>query len=597
MFVFSFRVTINTLNNLIVLNFENVDWDYTLENDKVPPLVQYGKYSDTPVRQQPYNVIRAKRMEKAGATNPKVIHHDGGRGDSRQSTMRARQLEHSAKTLKNENLQDASRIQSHTAATSGFDSMWNESLYRGESKMAQRSDFNIHGSRAGSPKAGTLLSKPPMSPSVYRGSPVGVKSSKSVQNAKSKSAGKTRPYTSVSMADPPVTVIEDDYKPPIEISRRVSWAFEHPEIPKSTELNLSETKALLRSQIRMKENVIPPDFIYMTLNAIQNSMNPSSEAGRNTYVNNQEKSLGMKTRLERPSSSPSKIDPRTKVPVEELDLDQFVPSSKAESVISAETTSTVRQQRAKAAAQQAAARKEPPATTSCTIGFTSKAIDTKPHISIHSNKVKSSIPKGRVIRPHTATINIHRSASTSDLPDSETKIHRPKTAPTKIQNRPGTATTAYSIHSEASTGGRQRKRHGYTTSATTTAMVPMLMYPPGYAEKMAELRQRKEQKLAAQVQVIRSSSEPALGKVSQYNDPMRTHTKFELRTHEQEAKRVAEMKKITRDHKQNVANAHKMKQKEMWLAKATGKTKKDFARRPKSVAPEIREYWEMESDG
>jgi len=52
------RITISTACNLLVLNFEEVDWDYTLDEDKVPPLVQYQSYSDAPVRQQPYPYIR-----------------------------------------------------------------------------------------------------------------------------------------------------------------------------------------------------------------------------------------------------------------------------------------------------------------------------------------------------------------------------------------------------------------------------------------------------------------------------------------------------------------------------------------------------------
>ena len=59
-----------------MLNFEPVDYDYSLEDDKMPPRVQYSKYADAPIRQQTYPYVRAQRIERTGTTNPKIVHHD-----------------------------------------------------------------------------------------------------------------------------------------------------------------------------------------------------------------------------------------------------------------------------------------------------------------------------------------------------------------------------------------------------------------------------------------------------------------------------------------------------------------------------------------
>jgi hypothetical protein len=101
-------------------------------------------------------------------------------------------------------------------------------------------------------------------------------------------------------------------EPPV-ITRRVSWAFERPMEPKDRTINLSEMKALLKSQIRMKtENIVPPDFIYLTVSTIQSQL-AESETGHNTRLNMLDYKAAEYTHKHRPSSSPSRIDPRTKV--------------------------------------------------------------------------------------------------------------------------------------------------------------------------------------------------------------------------------------------------------------------------------------------
>ena len=66
--------------------------------------------------------------------------------------------------------------------------------------------------------------------------------------------------------------------------RRVSWAFENPLLPSGTKvIGLTDTKALLRSQMRDKNKPIPPDFIYLSVNNIQTNMKPT-QASRHMEV-------------------------------------------------------------------------------------------------------------------------------------------------------------------------------------------------------------------------------------------------------------------------------------------------------------------------
>ena len=60
----TYRITVNTSTNVLVLNFEPIDYDYSLMDDKSPSLIQYSRYEDTPIRSRPYAYVRAQRMAK-----------------------------------------------------------------------------------------------------------------------------------------------------------------------------------------------------------------------------------------------------------------------------------------------------------------------------------------------------------------------------------------------------------------------------------------------------------------------------------------------------------------------------------------------------
>ena len=545
-FLSTFRITINTAVNLLVLNFEKVEWDYNLEEDKVPPLVQYGSYSDAPVRPQPYPYIRAQRMKKAGAANMKILHKDhrvedtSGKLPMSQIAYRASQLPHSAKTLSARSLGSARVIQQQREYGSEAG---------GEMLRVLRQSAGYVGRGSASRKSQTTSagSKPPLPKSA-----------------------KSRPLTSKSGASMhSVTIMDDvtehqmieDWKEPLILQRRISWAFEKPIVPKTKDISLSETKALLRSQMRARaENIIPPDFIYLTVNQIQASMNPT-ETNANTELNMQDsRKMYIDTRHNRPSSSPSKIDLRTKVPVEELDLSMFRDRHDDE------TLSEVSDFKSVKSLKSTKSRESIPVTADREIYSTRcqvKPIKTSPKVSLHPQRIRSTLPRGRVIRPISA------SATRKEPPPTPPRVGRPVTAP-HFRVRPDTATSIPSQIAASLPGVQptRKKQLGVSTAEDEVSMVPMLMYPSDMKEKLANLL--KEKRLQRHEESLESASEIGVGKVSPYNDPMRTHVKFELRTHNQERDYIVDVEKQHLKKRQQEEAILERKKKLMWTARAKG---------------------------
>ncbi|XP_062599393.1 F-box and WD repeat domain containing protein 10B-like [Saccostrea cucullata] len=546
------RITLNTSKNLIELRFESVTWDYTLENDKIPSAVKYSSYSDAPIRPQPYPYIRAQRMKRAGASNTKIIHHDPKKREIRppnilQMNLYAKQIPHSAKCLSQKSLESARFIQS-AAPESGYES--------GPSPPAldhrPSSDKQTVSSNKSFPTK-PLTSKPPR-PSTF-------KSATSIQ--------------SVVIADPLCKHYDDDddddVHAPVLMKRRVSWAFDQSIFPKTKDISLSETKALLRSQMRMKaESVVPPDFIYLTVNAIQNSMQ-SSETTNNTKKNIRAMVSGLDG-FKRPSSSPSKIDPRTKVPVDELGLEKFHPKSvEAESLSEFSDTKSfksLKSSKAKESDQAPGPNRERYATP-CEI----KPTKTKIRMSLHPKKVKTTVPVGRSIRPVSAAAH-RQDAVEVDMtgrPVTAPTIRRPDTA---ISDVPSTIASAL----PGVVPQHKKQPAGISSSMHDVNLVPMKMYPKDMKEKLSALIQEKRR--AKSETVLRSASDTAIGKVSQYNDPMRSHVKFELRTYEQEKEFINNIEQMYIEKQQNDEEMLEKKKRAAWLAKASS--------RPSTVYPSQR---------
>ncbi|KAL3876526.1 hypothetical protein ACJMK2_034367 [Sinanodonta woodiana] len=550
------RITLNTSRNLLVLNFEAVEWDYSLDSDKMPPLVQYGSYSEAPVRLQPYPYIRAQRMRKAGASNQKILNKGvseqltlSGKPPMSQIAYRAPQIPHSAKSLSAKSLSSAHMIQTITATESGFQ-IPNHLNLRGERSLPH---MDIVTDRHFSRDASASLRK-------YM----------SIKSPVPKS-GKSRPTTGKSgISQPSVTILNEvnereleEWREPVVIHRRVSWAFEKPLVSQLRDISLSETKALLRSQMRMRaESIIPPDFIYLTVNAIQNSMKPS-ETTNNTEQNIKDaKTVKIDTRGKRPQSSPSKIDPRNRIPSEEVDIYQL--QGKVEI---ADTLSEVSEARSYKSAKMKVSHSETVDkevyATKCEV----KMLKTAPRTSLQPKRIRTTLPMGRIIRPISASV-VRKVPS-----EEESQTGRPVTAP-MARARPGTAASSIPSNIATSLPGAtpmRKKAQCISITGVEANFVPMLMYPPDMKEKLASmLKERREMRAD---DLLESASEIGLGKVSPFNDPLRSHARFELRTYEQEKEHIANIQKQYETDKDKEEAILEKRKKMLWTAKAKGISK------------------------
>ncbi|XP_059139668.1 F-box and WD repeat domain containing protein 10B-like [Physella acuta] len=544
------RITVNTLNNLLVMNFEPVNWDYSLETDQVPSLVQYGSYSDAPVRSQPYSYIRAQRMRKAGAANFKIVHHDAPAPESNtkqvllQHQYRAMQLPHSAKSLSFKSLDNARRVQSTLGMYDALHSSSEISL--GEYQKLEKSSASDLGDALGQHSTTNLTS--------------------------SRTRGRSAPSQfSVTIKDKPV---EEDEAEPVRLTRRISWAFEKPIVPKDKNISLSEMKALLRSQIRMKtESVVPPDFIYLTLSTIEKSL-AKSETNFNTKFNMQDLKPQGVSDTKRPNSSPSRIDPRTKVPVEELGLEMFIHDDASQSE-SSDRWSVKTKELSKPAVAKA---KESFVTITA-----ATPVSPMHHSSLHPSKIKSTVPKGWVIRPISAgPLQPDEKSQIKVTPPSP----RPITAPVKTNHRilksipPNIAPALPGV---GKLFVKSKSQPIFSSSNMESSTVPILMYPKTVKDKASELKELRKNRHEP---IEKGPDGRLLGRVSIYNPPMRDHVKFELLTHQQE---VEQMAKIQEDHtKQRKTKLKELekKKKAVWVAIATGKLNKaDIEEEFKEVYP------------
>ena len=595
---------INTKNTVLVLNFESVDWDYSLPSDKVPPLVQYGKYSDAPVRQQPYAYIRAQRMQTAGATNTKILKHDTSTVSSGRFSNKPEQTLHSAKSLSRKSLQSAKAIQllgySSSHADTGYESQEERPLesrvtYATAAGSGRKTASCVSNTNklSASPSGKTTTtsgwcSKPVSSASSKPGVSWNGKttSTSGVSTKPPSSPGKqystsSRPNTAASKASKPTVSISlgpaesvrdtesaTMQNRSVSLGRRISWAYEHPTIPKTKNMQLQETKSLLRSQMRMKkEDVVPPDFVYLTVNALQKSMKEPPPNIAHLPPSKEFDPYSSK-RLSRPNSGPARIDPRTKVPVEDLELGGLMHMPQAGDAMS-DTESKVSHVICKASSHSSSKPRVPvPTTQTFTTGFKSTSISTTARDSSYPKSVKSSIPQGRVLRPRSALVQ--RSASNPELQPRVEGKNRPKSAAAAAHRRPTTASSIKTACSSTPSTGSSlyRKKHGFSTSSTELAMVPMLMYPQDMAHKIANVKAKKTTTVSM---VEQASGEPAAwGKVSPYNLPMREHCQFRLLTHQQQAQQVETMEKVYIDSKRDDEENIRKKQQRKWLSKVTG---------------------------
>ena len=122
----------------------------------------------------------------------------------------------------------------------------------------------------------------------------------------------------------------------------------------------------------------------------------------------------------------------------------------------------------------------------------------------------------------------------------------------------------------------------------------MLMHSAEVKSRIAQLKNARRERLEAQIASVQDAVDDgniAIGNVSQFNEPLRTHVDFRLQTHEQTQ---AHLQQVS-DALQRAQFSQKQKQelgkqqRAAWLSKVRGETTAEQVRKCRAFAPEIRE--------
>lgn len=229
--------------------------------------------------------------------------------------------------------------------------------------------------------------------------------------------------------------------------RRVSWAFERPEIPSCGEPSLDDMKALLKKQIRSTVNT--PDFIYLTVSALKSqslSTYPYEHSNNQEFGQPSSRASSAAARKpilrHRPQSSPSNIDTKTKVSLTDS-LEELLEQSAA----AVEDMKSVKS------------------------GHTHGAVSSPPR-SLRGSLSRNKKPSREMEAP------LQRAQSAQAIRVKSAGIPR--------------CQSAESWKTKASRRLPNRTRNGLSTTATEASVVPMLMYPKdGLKPKVDTTRLKK----------------------------------------------------------------------------------------------------------
>lgn len=456
-----------------MMSFEPLEYDYTLCDDKMPSVLQKPLRSLSKAQFQPRSYIRAQRMILSGATDAKIIRHDdldSARPTTHSSSMEAKSC-HLEKSRDQVSPKDASHIRdSHSSM----------------SKDCTSKEFAANGVEVGETR-GTV-----------------------------KVSGRES-----MAADQDQTVDETKCN-----KRRISWAFEHGVVSGPKHMSFAETSSLLKSQIRAKGQTRPPDFVARTVTVIQASMKPN-EDDDNLEMNRRERELINMKQSNRPFSSPSRVDPRSKVAVSQLELEKFRTVHVAETSNNGEATAAIETKPYNNAIQYDRTKTG------------SEFVRQRSKSSLNNGSVAS--PKVTLVRPHTSTV-----VRPSDLLDA-------------MHMRPTSSLSRWKV----------KIRQNVTTSSDSFSMVPMLMYPKELTNRIDELR---EHRLMVSAKPRDSSSandgrwsQLSTEMVSPYSDPLRSRIDLQLLTHQQFLDQMQRAKLLHEESEAIKRLEEERKKKAAWL--------------------------------
>nr|XP_006821837.1 PREDICTED: F-box/WD repeat-containing protein 10-like [Saccoglossus kowalevskii] len=563
------RMLLNTVNTLLVFNFERVDWDYTLDSDKIEILTYNNHYADAPLRKHNYSYVRANRMERAGSANPKIIQHNRcEQAPSAMVYLKYTQIPHSTRTLSAKSMKRAALVQSTMREVQLTNSL-KGSVYH-----------NVQGIRPQSAETTrmSISSRPTtsMSKSVKMYSRPGTCDTHvtTLSMHPPSCSAKSRPDSVLSSCSRPVTAYSTQSAKMVSQTKRVTLPERGHSAPASVQgrfyasrtdpdpdevVSVSEARAVWRSHQRVKDRLTPSDRLLLVHNAVEISKDTTGELVKNTTHNCQEIEYKMEPSPERKT-------------VSREDRSVSIQASRSS------TSSSVSSYRS------CVSRK---VTTSETVvtPIESMPLDAKPHLSMFSKTVNSTIPKPTLLRPQTAKSRVVKQSTVTNSGEQVTATvnESPSMRRSKSVGALPSTPAAFGVSMQF-----KKKKNGMSTTHTEPViMVPMFMHGPSKIEVGTPKSVQHEQRPPSRP--MTASSRFSLASVK---DPLKVGgtSEFQLRTRTQTEDYLEKITTLQEQYMRERSLGQRKKQRAAWLSKAKGLTHEDFSKRPKPIAPEIGEF-------
>ena len=626
-----------TVNNYLVLNFEEVKWDYEQE-EKIELLRYKNHYGDAPLRKHNYAYVRAQRSERAGTANPKIVHRDIRSAPSvRSASSRQLQLPHSSRTLTARNLRSAKLVQKNVVNVQLTSNLKGHIYHNVQGTQPEEYDDSM---RAGIAQS-LVISRGRGLASFTAGSrPATAATHKpiSANNIRTSGAQNARPHTAgmVRIADSrpntakarpmscgmtqrqtgtnsrPTTASRLGSRPPSGISRHSSTTSEA-QLQASGLVNPKSSGPLANSRPPtgiMKCSITMPDTSRpATAGSLKGHIGKRTKfqlpmRGHSAPVRRQAtdalslseaKALMMSQRRTKNDPIPRDKLLLTINSIESAKLNTDLVNNTAANCLEIDykplptesdsfTQIQNRNNSAKSRTWDAGsvvvtkgkARPSSVVTRQTMVTpFEVKKHEVKTQQSLHPRTLQSTIPRGTLLRPQSAhtIVTTQETVEDSMLRPSSTSSLRRSKSTSALPSNNSNSAANPYIHVPA----RKKTTHGWSTSHTEPVIVvPMLMHGPSRIESK---QQQGSQDSSSKTKISLPQRK--------VEDPLRPREDFQIRTRQQTQDYLTYVGGLQAKYERDKLMAADRKQQQMWKARASGKLKNGTGVRPRVIAPEI----------
>lgn len=517
------RILINTEYNVLLMEFENIQYEYGTNKDESNEASLADKY-ELMKKTKNYPSIRASRMELVATPNVKLFN------DDRKSV-----LEHSSRPISAKNLQDAKIVHNITSKPTNLtkNSTGNFSEYALQKRQSIVQAINE-----------TIISRTSLSV---------------LSNQRGTSLSHTNPHH-----------IHHYFDGNLESSREIQ-SKDFLDSSRTKFSSLRETKLFLRDQLnemKQAEQRKPDDQ-----KSKHKTKDIETESCVETRIVNRDEITGRYRSYEeiivRPTSSPSRVDTRTKTKLKPYDLIKWHQEQES-SNLDFDNTAKKHEHRPRTTATTATtaikleSRSLQQLRPNQTQKFITKVFETqeahsKTNLNMHPINVKTKIPNPKIvnlIRPQTTV---------SDKKENVVKLARGNTATTRVTEASGSTKV-------------QRSKSAHPMNQTNQNLIenslntPFLIRPKSHVNNLPP-----------------KTPKPLNTELSEQTNRLSSHNDLNLMTFKQVDRIIDTINGylVSPEKTRELQEAELFKK--IWMLKGKGQYHGSLLAKPKTVAPEIRE--------